>query len=303
MKNKSIDWWQCKIALAILGFIFTISLEAQGKKEFPPSALEEFSVASIHLEPEYSGVWKLQFLSDMFEARGASIKMLLKYALDRDDSDIYGAPSWAATRRFTINAKLDPEVVNHLGNLRQDDRVALQRRMVRNILVERFQLVFHEEDRDRAIYVVEVSKSGPRLRDATSENKNQSEAVSPNSDESDAPSLNVFAGSEIRAHKLPISILTKLLSSELGQSVKDETGLNGVYDFDLKWNSETDATLKALSNGAPDLNPRSDRADSERESRPSLSAALLEQLGLVLRYKRTSVRTVIIDHVQMPSAN
>jgi uncharacterized protein (TIGR03435 family) len=72
-----------------------------------------------------------------------------------------------------------------------------------------------------------------------------------------------------------LSIVTDLI-------VVDRTALGGRYNFVLEF--------------APD------EKDS-RDTRPSIFTAVAEQLGLRLEQAKGPIKTVVIDHVERPSAN
>jgi uncharacterized protein (TIGR03435 family) len=77
-------------------------------------------------------------------------------------------------------------------------------------------------------------------------------------------------------------MLVTQLSMATGLIVADETGLRGKYDFVLDW--------------APD-------EKDQRDTRPSIFSAVGEQLGLRLERAKGPVKTVVIDHIERPSAN
>jgi uncharacterized protein (TIGR03435 family) len=82
--------------------------------------------------------------------------------------------------------------------------------------------------------------------------------------------------------------LASTLSQQgLGRVVLDSTGLTGRYDLKLTWASE---------GVAPD-------AASADASGPSIFTAVSEQLGLKLEAQKGPVAVLIVDHVEMPSAN
>jgi len=76
-------------------------------------------------------------------------------------------------------------------------------------------------------------------------------------------------------------VLASLLSLSAGRPVIDQTGLPGNYNLDLKWagDTTTDSPL------------------------PSLPAALREKFGLELKPQVGPVNSLVIDHVEKPSAN
>ena len=92
--------------------------------------------------------------------------------------------------------------------------------------------------------------------------------------------------------------LTRLLTSRLGRTVIDQTGLTGRYDFKLDWSPDMRTTTDdASSNGAqPGLLPAA-------PSGPSIFTAVQEQLGLKLEPQKGPVEILVIDHAERPSAN
>ena len=66
--------------------------------------------------------------------------------------------------------------------------------------------------------------------------------------------------------------------------VVDETGLQGRFDFTLRWQPE-------------------DTPATEADAPPMLFTAMEEQLGLKLQPKKGAVDVMVIDKVARPSAN
>jgi uncharacterized protein (TIGR03435 family) len=72
-----------------------------------------------------------------------------------------------------------------------------------------------------------------------------------------------------------------------GRLVVDKTGLTGKYDFTLRW--------------TPDMGQGADQPGAD--AGPSLFTALQEELGLRLQPTKAPVDMLVIDHVELPSAN
>ena len=85
-----------------------------------------------------------------------------------------------------------------------------------------------------------------------------------------------------------LSTLVMNLTQAAGRTVLDKTGLTGKYDYTLKW------TPDAVADAG---------ADSGKAAAPPLFTALQEQLGLRLDSTRGPVKGLVIEHVEMPSAN
>jgi uncharacterized protein (TIGR03435 family) len=100
-----------------------------------------------------------------------------------------------------------------------------------------------------------------------------------------------------KAEGVTVKVLAEELSSlpEIGgKIVVDRTGLEGSFDFVLRWTP--DPTIGVVHPSADDA-PKSD------SSAPSLLTALQEQLGLKLEATKAPVDVTVIDSVDLPSPN
>jgi uncharacterized protein (TIGR03435 family) len=91
-------------------------------------------------------------------------------------------------------------------------------------------------------------------------------------------SASVRIGSYLGARRT--SQLAQYLASVVGRPVEDRTGLDGIFEMELTF--------------------AGDVRDTER---PSLAAALQEQLGLRLDSARGPIETLVIESAEMPSGN
>lgn len=85
-----------------------------------------------------------------------------------------------------------------------------------------------------------------------------------------------------------MDVLADFLWTELDRPVLNQTGLTGDYDFLLDFEPER--------HDSPDVAPATG-------SKPSLFAALQDQLGLKLESRKMPVEMLIIDHIERPSEN
>ena len=86
--------------------------------------------------------------------------------------------------------------------------------------------------------------------------------------------------------------LARFFGGKLGLIAVDETGLTGLYDFDVHWRVDT-------AQPAADL----PGADPREPLREAAIAALESQLGLKVVSKKVTVEMLVIDHVEKPSAS
>jgi uncharacterized protein (TIGR03435 family) len=157
----------------------------------------------------------------------------------------------------------------------------LLRQMVQQMLAERFKLAVHWEKKELPVYALVVRKGGPKLTAA----KDTSGGTNTSS------SNGKLTARGVTMKKLS-QTLTQILGRELGRDVIDKTGLDGRYDLVLTWSPQ--------DNSAAMTTPSSDNSIA---AGPSIFTALQEQLGLKLESTKGQVQTLVIDHVEQPSAN
>jgi uncharacterized protein (TIGR03435 family) len=137
--------------------------------------------------------------------------------------------------------------------------------MLRTLLADRFKLPLHSATKQMPVYALTSAKNGPKLQRA------------------DERGFSVGRGF-VRG-TMDISTLTRELTSILGRTVVDATGLEGVYKVALMW-SPDDQTAAATDNPGP-----------------SIFTAIQEQLGLRLEAPKGPVQVLVIDKAGKPSEN
>jgi uncharacterized protein (TIGR03435 family) len=96
-----------------------------------------------------------------------------------------------------------------------------------------------------------------------------------------------------------LDMLAHSLSPQLGHTVVDKTGLTGKYDYTLQWTP--DEGMTPMTGGAGGGPPHEDNA--AQAGGPSLFTAVEEQLGLKIESTKGQVDVIVIDHLDLPSAN
>jgi uncharacterized protein (TIGR03435 family) len=185
---------------------------------------------------------------------------------------VSGAPDWLSSNRYDIIARAPQgSSKEQLG------------RMLQQLLVDRFQLKFHREQKDLPVYVLLPAKDGPKVK----------------VEKHDQPEPNdghVGAGrGQVHAHMISSATLAEVLSLYLDKPVLDQTGIDGTFNVELTWTP--DATERTPGPPQPD-------APAGNLQGPSLIAALQEQLGLRLAAQRSPVQMFVIDHIDpVPTEN
>jgi bla regulator protein BlaR1 len=258
-----------------------------------------------------------------FYATGPTLRMLIRLAYDIQDSQIVGGPSWINHDRFDIQAKSDSSVDAELEKLPLDEARLVKDRMLQRLMADRFNLRFHRETRTMPIYALVVAKNGPKVQASKVGN-----AAPPRgaiqAGATGGPMIRVrFGGAEqeMNSQGTPMTFLAQVLSQQVGRTVVDKTGLNGRYDFTLKWTPDIGRGQMAGAGGPPGPGlggdtvaagngrpmagmPPPDSSDSSSDSSgPSIFTALQQQLGLKLKAEKGPVEVLVIDRVEPPSAN
>lgn len=240
---------------AVVGAALLVCLSIPARSQ---GARPAFDVASVKLDTG-GGQRSNRSTTDQITFTNQTLKQLVVLAYRVLPFQVE-APDWAAVVHFDITAKYPP-------GTSYEDRML----MLRTLLEDRFHLAVHHESKQVSGYALVIAKGGFKLQPSEHGEGN----VSENSQGST---------SFLRATKINMSILTYYLGDDLGEAVVDETGLKGVYDFQLRW--------------------ANDSAGASAESAPSVFTALQETLGLNLERKKVPLDTIVVDRLDRdPVAN
>lgn len=223
-------------------------------------------------------------------------RTLLTQAFGIRDAQIVGGPSWMASDRFIINAKAETNVPR--------DQLML---MLRSLLVERFGLKFHVEQRDAQSYVLtapEGWKPNSKIQAVecpTAAAAAGASATRPAAQPCGSLSL---SNSVITARGLTFASFASLLGSigSLGQ-VQDRTNIPGTFNFQLEAGILLGRVSSALATintgGSPVLTGATADLLPSLPEGPSLTEAVKE-LGLTLVRRTEKIDMLVIDSVNQP---
>jgi len=217
-------------------------------------------------------------------------RQLIQMAFRVDIEQIEGAPSWLTDERFDITAKAAAPF----------SPPNQWQAMLRTLLEERFQLRARREPREVDGFVLTVARAdgrlGRSLRPATATCA-ELRARSKDFEKEDPCGVLAAAGramlGEMNIHGLELSQLVAYASLDLRRPIADETGLAGAFDWDLNWTPQNFLGQAFNRERFPKIDPDG----------PALTTALEEQLGLKLQPRRVSRDTIVIEHVERPSAD
>ncbi|HEY6490852.1 MAG TPA: TIGR03435 family protein [Terracidiphilus sp.] len=239
-----------------------------------PKADPSFEVATIKpSKPDQPGKAFL-VRGGQFTTINTTVADMLKFAYGVQDKQVIGGPDWVSTTKFDIEAKPDTPGSPSETQLRS---------MLQKLLADRLQLKFHRDERDLSAYVLSVGKTGQKMKQDTG-------------DPNGLPALFFQGLGNLMVRNATMKEFTGLMQSAvLDRPVVDRTGLDGRWDFRLKWTPD-ESQFGGMGVKVP---PPSDAADAP----PPLFTAVQEELGLKLEATKTSVEVLVLDHIEQPSAN
>jgi uncharacterized protein (TIGR03435 family) len=198
------------------------------------------------------------------------------------DGQVVGAPSWAATDRYEINATFDGPITAERGG----PPVRLMS-MIRTLLADRFKLKIHKETRQMPVYDLVLASAdgrlGPRLTKPPGTCVRVSGALPANVDFSALCGFKRVGPTLITAKSIDLDSFAGELSrrSDVQRVVRNRTALTAEFDLELEY--------APLSGGG------------DPQAGPGLTTALHDQLGLALRSTSGPVDVHVVDSLERPT--
>ena len=196
---------------------------------------------------------------------------------------INGGPSWTGSEEWEVDAKAP--TINGTPAA-----VAQMRGMVQALLMERFKLTIRRETRDMPIYKLVFARPDRRLGQklrrsqsdcSTSEARNRARAAAANGRFPCYETMGPTPGGQMlfTVDGIEFARLVRFAASSLRRTVRDDTGLSGLFDWEFSWAEELEV------------------------DGPAFLTAFEEQLGLKLESGRGPVEMLIIESADRPTPN
>jgi len=216
-------------------------------------AQPQFEVASIKPSDSPDGSSSgITTTPGRISAQHVTVKRCIRGAYGIPEDQIVGGPKWIEEERYQSDAKA-------AGSAGDSELMV----MLRGLLADRFHLVFHREQAMRTGYTLVAGKGGLKAKAA----------------EPDAPSSTTSTRVSIDAKGCTMASLAGKLAEVLHVPVKNETGIEGKFNFKLEW------------------------APEGKDTGPTIWTAVQEQLGLRLAGGKIPVDVIVIDSIARPTGN
>lgn len=236
---------------------------------------QQFEVASVKPRAE-----RTQFVNTLLTYPGGRItcggcrlRYLIEEAFDVQPFQISGGPGWLNEDRFDLEAKPPAgSRASHVNPpLSKLPMIDEQRVMLQALLAERFQLKYHREEREGAVYF--LVKANKKLKLEAAKDKEAFPWAG-------APQGGGFGSNGMAGTNITMPQLAARLSRVLEHPVIDKSGLDGAYDFKYEY-----------------------AADDANQDRATSILMSVQGLGLKLESGKGPVSTIVIDHAEKPSGN
>jgi uncharacterized protein (TIGR03435 family) len=262
----------------------------------PPPPPAEFEVADIKPSPPGANMGGGGLMpGGRVELRGAPLKVLIQVAwnINNPDEMMAGAPKFLDSARFDVIAKAS-SVTSGPASAQQIDIDAL-RLMFQALLIDRFKMKVHYEERPVAGYALTAGK--PKLQKADPANRTGCHE-GPGPDGKDpriaAPVLSRLLTCQNMTIAQLAEQLPNLANGYVHTPVLDSTGLTDPYDFTLSFSA-----INVLQNGVPSQQSASGGENaSDPSGGVSLPDAMNKQLGIKMEMRKRPMQVLVIDHVE-----
>ncbi len=156
--------------LGILACAPSHPLAQSGQPLTAPSGTPVFDVASIRASVAETVPSHIANSANNgeFNAVNVTLRDLMEVAFALPETQMFGGPDWTATTRFDVKATADPAVTQQLAALPADQARLRKRQMVQALLLDRFKVSAHKENREMPAYSLVIAKGGPKLTSTTS---------------------------------------------------------------------------------------------------------------------------------------
>jgi len=241
-----------------------------------------FDVASVKpCDPDQQsrlGIGLFTYPGGRIRATNYTLRMLIHDAYDVEMYQVIGGPAWLDSERWIVEAKPPESTASSKWTPASPKSPPNpeMRLMLRTLLADRFGLRLRREARTEPVYALVAAKGGPKLKAPQDATK--------------APHVGFGRTGPVTAEALSQTFfgenatmdqLAERLAQHLRRPVRNQTGLEGHYDFTIEYSA----------------------VDSQSAAAPPLDRAIQDQAGLRIVTQPGSVEVLVVERAEKPSAN
>ena len=256
-----------------------------------PRAPSEFEVGEIKPSPADEKPSERLLPSGEVDVRAATLKDLVLLAWDISGNEgsmeeLLSAPKWLENERFDVIAKATSGT--RAGAVPIDQGVL--RIMIRNLLIARFRIASHYEERPVSAYVMTAVKPKMTKADPSARTSCKGKPLAAGSK---SPLARSFVCTNVTMANFAGRV-RDLATDWLDHPVVDATGIEGGWDFTVSFSPRAAMPI--------DLQTGGELADPN--GKLSFFEALEKEVGLKMESKKSPMQVLVIDHIeQQPTEN
>ncbi|HLK67925.1 MAG TPA: TIGR03435 family protein [Bryobacteraceae bacterium] len=270
----------------------------------PPT---EFEVADLKpSDPNANGSRYQMQPGGRLSVQGMPLRFLISRAFNANNSDeVVGVPKWADSDRYDVTAKA-PSQGPSAPALDPDSAAP----MIRALLVERFKMTYHKEERPVSAYSLVAAK--PKMKKADPASRTW--CKNPSAPAGSPPGTRILNCQNITMAQFADRLQN--MAPGLSWPVLDATGITGGWDFTLSYTQSFQFASVATRGGGGD-GPRATDAmplggggggavptAADPVAGYTIFEAIEKQLGLKLETQKRPMPVFVIDHMeQKPTEN
>ena len=266
-------------------------------KRLPPAPSPQFEVAVLKpTAPEVTQTRGQLRPTGQVDLSAAPLNRLIGLAWSltdggarvADDAYLVG-PKWLETARFDVSARAFADT-NPANNAGADEDVL--RLMVRSLLIEKFQIKWHIEERPMPAFAI-VADSPKMTKGDPTKRTRCYEGLPAGSPAAAKPPqfARLFTCENVSMQQFG-QLLPQIASNYTRVNALDKTGLQGSFDFTLNWSPIGQVQGPQAEVGAPNTGAAPDPTGAL-----SLQDAVRRQLGIRLEDTKLPVPVLVIDSI------
>jgi uncharacterized protein (TIGR03435 family) len=183
-----------------------------------PLFSQSFEVAEIKVNKTGPGPSSAQLINGQVHLTNGTMRLLVVAAYKVSPDAVIG-PGWIDSERYDLAAKSTPDA--------KEDQL---RAMLKTLLIERFKLKAHVEERPTAAYALLVGKGGHKMKESAPGNP---------ADQRCRPAEGAPGQVHVRCEHITMEELARSLPAMapryITMPVVDKTELKGSWEFQLDW--------------------------------------------------------------------
>jgi uncharacterized protein (TIGR03435 family) len=272
----------------------------------PPPPPTEFEVATLKpTDPDFKG-GRFQVQNGRVNIQGIPLVVFVNQIWNFDErAEVIGLPDWANTDRYDLVAKapagaLSMSVTPDSQNNSAPADVDILFTMLKNLIIDRFQVKAHYEERPTSAFNLVATK--PKMKAADPSNRTGCKE-GPGSDGKDPRIANPQLNRLVTCLNISMAQfadqLQNMASGYVHSPVLNKTGLEGAFDFTLSFSGAgiVQGGGRGGDRGGDAPQPGNQANASDPSGGISLMDAINKELGVKLEELKRPVRVLVVDHV------